>query len=73
MYRLGRRQFGLQFHVEVAERDIEAWLAADAGYVTGALGSSGAERIRTDTARYFSRFAERGDRLLAQLLSAMLA
>ncbi len=73
MFRLGRRQFGLQFHVELDEPDIETWLAADPDYVRGALGEGGAARIRRDSARFMPRFKERGDRLLDQLLAAMVA
>src|SRR5689334_5551553 len=70
MFRLGQRQFGLQFHIELEEPDIERWLAADADYVRSALGPSGVERIRRDTPRYLPRYRERGDRLLAQILAA---
>jgi GMP synthase (glutamine-hydrolysing) len=73
MYRLGRRQFGLQFHIELDEADVERWLAADPDYVQGALGPTGADRIRRDTARYLPRFRERGDRLLDRIVAAMLA
>jgi GMP synthase-like glutamine amidotransferase len=73
MYRLGPRQFGLQFHVEIDEPDLEVWLQADASYVQGALGQGGAERIRRDARRFMPRFVERGDRLLEQLLAVMLA
>jgi len=73
MFRLGRRQYGLQFHVELDGSDLEAWLAADADYVRGALGPGGVERIRRDTERYLPRFRERGDRWLDRLLAAMLA
>jgi GMP synthase-like glutamine amidotransferase len=73
MYRLGRRQFGLQFHIELDEADVERWLAADPDYVRGALGPAGADRIRRDTARYLPRFRERGNGLLDRLVAAMLA
>jgi len=73
MYRLGRRQFGLQFHVEVVEADIEAWLDADPDYVRAALGADGAARIRRDTARFYPRFEPRGDRLLDQLIASAIA
>jgi len=73
MFRLGRRQFGLQFHVELDEPDVEAWLAADSDYVRGALGADGPERIRRDTARFLPRFRERSDRWLDRLLAVMLA
>jgi len=72
MFRLGRRQFGLQFHVELNEPDIEAWLAADSDYVRGALGPDGPERVRRDTARFLPRFRERGDRWLDRLVAVML-
>lgn len=73
MYRLGRRQFGLQFHVEVDEADVEAWLAADPDYVRGALGADGPARIRRDSARFFPRAKAQGDRLLDQILAASFA
>lgn len=73
MYRVGRRQFGLQFHVEVDEADIEAWLAADPDYVRGALGPDGAARIRRDTARFYPRAKAQGDRLLDQIVAASFA
>jgi GMP synthase-like glutamine amidotransferase len=73
MFRLGRRQYGLQFHVELDEADLETWLRADADYVRGALGPDGAERIRRDTARFIASFRERGDRWLDRLLGSMLS
>jgi GMP synthase-like glutamine amidotransferase len=69
MFRLGRRQFGLQFHVEVESSDIEAWLEADSDYVRSALGANGRARIARDTARYMPRYREQGDRMLANLIA----
>jgi GMP synthase-like glutamine amidotransferase len=69
MFRLGRRQLALQFHVEVEGSDIEAWLEADAAYVRSALGPNGRARITADTARYLPRFRERGDLLLDNLMA----
>ena len=71
MYRLGRRQFGLQFHVELDEPDVATWLEMDPDYVRGALGPGGAERIRRDTTRFMPRYKARGDRLLDQLVATM--
>jgi GMP synthase-like glutamine amidotransferase len=68
MFRLGQRQFALQFHVEVEGSDIESWLEADAAYVRSALGPNGRARVAADTARYLPRFRERGDRLLANIV-----
>jgi GMP synthase-like glutamine amidotransferase len=73
MFRLGRRQYGLQFHIELDEPDLETWLAADTDYVRGALGPDGAERIRRESARFMPRFRQRGDRWLDRLIAAMLA
>jgi GMP synthase (glutamine-hydrolysing) len=69
MFRIGRRQFGLQFHVEVESSDIDAWLEADGDYVRSALGANGRARIAADTARYMPRYREQGDRLLANLVA----
>jgi GMP synthase (glutamine-hydrolysing) len=73
MFRLGRRQFGLQFHVELSAPSVEAWLEADSDYVRGALGEDGPARIRRDTARYLARFQERSDRWLDHLMRTLLA
>jgi GMP synthase (glutamine-hydrolysing) len=72
MFRLGKRQFGLQFHVELTEPDIATWLDADRDYVLGALGPDGPARIRRDTPRFFPRFVARGDRLLDNVFRALL-
>lgn len=73
MFRLGRRQFGLQFHVELRASDIRTWLDADRSYVEGALGPGGPARVLHDTARYLPRLAQRGDRLLDGLIEAMIS
>jgi GMP synthase-like glutamine amidotransferase len=73
MFRLGRRQFGVQFHVELSAPDIDVWLAADAEYVRGALGADGAERIRRDTARFMPRFEAKTDRFLDTLVRTLTA
>jgi len=73
MFRLRRRQFGLQFHVELREADVRTWLDADRSYVEGALGPGGPERILADTARYLPRLMERGDQLLDGLIRAMIS
>jgi GMP synthase (glutamine-hydrolysing) len=71
-FRLGR-QFGLQFHCEVTEADVEAWLAADDGFVQCANGSDGVSRIRRDTEQHITAQYELGDRLLGNILNAMTA
>ena len=71
-FRLGRRQFGLQFHSETTSEDVEAWLAADDGWLVRANGPDAATTIRRDTARYMNEQHELGGRLLGNLLDAML-
>src|SRR6185369_16255407 len=71
-FRLGR-QFGLQFHCEVTSADVEAWLAADDGFVTRANGADAFAQIRRDTAQYISAQDELGARLFGNVLDAMCA
>ncbi|HEX2673486.1 MAG TPA: gamma-glutamyl-gamma-aminobutyrate hydrolase family protein, partial [Polyangiaceae bacterium] len=66
-----RRQFGLQFHCEVTSADVEAWLAADDGFVPRANGEDAFAQIRHDTARYIRAQDELGDRLFGNILDAM--
>ncbi len=73
MFRLGDRQFGLQFHVEIDEDDVVAWLRAGADYVRESLGAEGAMRILRDTKRLLPRASVRGDRLLDNIVSALCA
>jgi GMP synthase-like glutamine amidotransferase len=72
MFRLKRRVFGVQFHPEVDESDLLSWIEADAEYIEGALGPSGAARIAADTKRLMPRLRERGDRLLDNLVRALM-
>jgi GMP synthase-like glutamine amidotransferase len=73
LFRIGRRVFGVQFHPELEERDIEAWLELDPAYVRSALGPAGRERVSAETRQYFARYRERGDVLLGNLVSALSA
>jgi GMP synthase (glutamine-hydrolysing) len=72
-FRLGRRQFGLQFHCELGVGDIENFLRGDADYVRQANGPDGIEALRRDTHRYFASFRKVGDRLLQNIVRAMIA
>ena len=63
-FRFKTRLFGFQYHPEMTQAGIEAMVAHDAESVTKALGADGAAKIRQDTAKYFSRYAELGDRIL---------
>ncbi|MDX2052543.1 MAG: gamma-glutamyl-gamma-aminobutyrate hydrolase family protein [Polyangiaceae bacterium] len=72
MFRLGNT-FGLQFHIEVDSEDVERWLDEDAEYVKGALGPSGAARIRRDTERFMPAFRTFGDRWLDAIIGELSA
>jgi GMP synthase-like glutamine amidotransferase len=72
-FQLGRRLFGLQFHCELAAGDIEVFLREDAEYVRQANGAAGIEQLRQDTVRYVDSFRSLGDRLLQNILRAMIA
>ncbi len=71
MIRIGTRLFGVQFHPEIDEADIHTWIEADAEYIEGALGPTGAARIAADTKRFMPLHRERGDRLLDNLVGRM--
>jgi GMP synthase-like glutamine amidotransferase len=73
MFRLKTRLFGVQFHPEVDERDIANWIDADAEYIAGALGPTGAARIASDTQKFMPRLREQGDRMLDNLVRALTA
>lgn len=70
-FKLGSRMFGLQFHCEVGEEHVEAFLRADAAFVASARGQDGADQIRRDTIRYANASAALGERLLGNILDAM--
>jgi GMP synthase (glutamine-hydrolysing) len=72
MFRVGRRAFGLQFHVEVEVRDISTWVREDGDFISGALGPEGPERILADTLRFEPHHRQIGDRLIRNILKAML-
>jgi GMP synthase (glutamine-hydrolysing) len=72
MFRVGRRAFGLQFHIEVDEPDVVTWTREDAEFVLSANGPTGSARILEETARFMPRYREFGDRMLRNIFAAML-
>jgi GMP synthase-like glutamine amidotransferase len=71
-FRVGSRQFGLQFHCETTTQDVESWLAADDGFIIKANGEDAAVAIRDDTALYMPQQHDVGGRLIQNILDAML-
>jgi GMP synthase (glutamine-hydrolysing) len=72
-FRLGQRQFGLQFHCELSAPTIALWVREDADYVRAANGDDGGARILADTLRCFADASPVWDRLLGNILDLMLA
>jgi GMP synthase (glutamine-hydrolysing) len=71
-FRLGRRQYGLQFHPELRAETIPIWVREDADYVRAANGPDGGARILADTARLYDDARPSWDRLLGNIISTML-
>ncbi|HXU81899.1 MAG TPA: type 1 glutamine amidotransferase, partial [Polyangia bacterium] len=71
-FRLGRA-VGVQFHPEMDQATIGAWLTSDAEYVARACGPDSVERIRAETPRLFPEYAAARDRLLRNLVQGLVA
>jgi GMP synthase (glutamine-hydrolysing) len=70
-FRLGRRQFGLQFHCELERETVATWVREDADYVREANGADGGARILADTERLYATARPVWDRLLGNILDLM--
>ena len=62
----------MQFHPEMDQDTLAAWLASDAAYVEKACGPGGAEQIRAETPRLFPEYAAARDRLLRNLVQSLV-
>jgi len=71
-FQLGSRMFGLQFHCEIDEVHVERFLQADSAFVERASGSTAVAKIRRDTTRHAASSWVVGQRLLRNILDAML-
>lgn len=72
-FRLGRRQFGFQFHCELEAATIDAWVREDADFVRAANGEAGGAAIVADTKRYHAAARPIWDRLLGNAIDLLLA
>jgi GMP synthase (glutamine-hydrolysing) len=72
-FRLGKRSFGLQFHVETDAAMVRTWAREDAAFATAALGPEGPPRIIAASEAGTAAMREPAGRLLANLLDAMTA
>jgi GMP synthase (glutamine-hydrolysing) len=72
-FRLGRRQFGFQFHCELEAASIPVWVREDAEFVRAANGEGGAARILADTSRLHAEARPVWDRLLGNAIDLLRA
>jgi GMP synthase-like glutamine amidotransferase len=72
-FRLGRRAFGLQFHIEITADQVADWTREDVDFVRVAGGADHPQRLLADTARLMPRHRQQGDRLIRNLLTACTA
>jgi GMP synthase (glutamine-hydrolysing) len=72
-FRIGRRAFGLQFHVETDADQVRRWAEEDAAFVLAALGSGGPNRIVAESDAAFARMRGTADQLMRNILDEMLA
>jgi GMP synthase (glutamine-hydrolysing) len=72
MFRMGQRAFAVQFHVEIEAAEVARWVREDADFVRAANGARGGERILADTRRFMPRHRRVGDRLIRNVLEALL-
>lgn len=72
-FRLGRRSFGLQFHVETDAAMVRTWAREDAAFATAALGPDGPAQIIAASEAGTAAMREPAERLIANLLDAMTA
>lgn len=70
-FRIGRRAFGLQFHVEVDRETACRWAVEDAEFVRAALGPAGPDQIIAESAMHAAAARAAGDRLIRNLLFCM--
>jgi len=72
-FRIGRRAFGLQFHVETDATLVRAWADEDAHFVRSALGPEGPAAIIAMCEEAARTMRLTGERLVRNLLGEMLA
>jgi GMP synthase-like glutamine amidotransferase len=71
-FRLGRRAYGLQFHVETDADLVRWWAQEDAAFAMSALGPDGPARIMADAPAKAPAMRRTGEVLINNILSQML-
>jgi GMP synthase (glutamine-hydrolysing) len=73
VFRFKTRLFGFQYHIELAEADIEVMVANASEAEQNALGPGGIEQVREQTPRHYPRYARLGDRVLQNFVQFLKA
>jgi GMP synthase (glutamine-hydrolysing) len=71
-FRLGRRAYGLQFHVETDADLVRWWAEEDAAFAMSALGLDGPAKIIADAPTLAPAMRKTGEVLIDNILSQML-
>lgn len=72
-FRIGSREFGLQFHVEADADMARRWAAEDEDFVRAARGADGTAAVIAETDRFSAAARVDGDRLIRNILGCMAA
>jgi GMP synthase-like glutamine amidotransferase len=72
-FRIGRRAFGLQFHVETDAALVRTWADEDLEFVRGALGPAGPATIIAMCEEATQAMRLTGERLVRNILDEMLS
>jgi GMP synthase-like glutamine amidotransferase len=72
-FRIGRRAFGLQFHVETDAELVRLWAREDSDFVVSALGPDGPAAIAAMSEQGVREVGATGRRLIENILGEMLA
>jgi GMP synthase-like glutamine amidotransferase len=72
-FRIGRRAFGLQFHVETDAELVRHWAKDDSDFAVSALGPDGPAAITAMSEQGTRDVAATGTRLIGNILGEMLA
>ena len=71
-FRVGKRAFGLQFHVETDAELVRAWAREDSAFAASALGPQGPAAIIAMSEAAAAEMRKPGERLVGNILDEML-
>ena len=63
-FRFKNRLFGFQYHIELAEADLDKMISSGKEELVKIYGPDGETKARQETASYYPRYARLGDRIL---------